>query len=57
LFEDLKIRNVRNLLQVAKEGSYKPKEIIVREGVIGHTFFIILVGIVKVVMPGKKAGR
>lgn len=52
LFEDLKMRNVRNLIQVAKEGMYEPKEIIVEEGQIGHTFFIILGGIVKVKMTG-----
>ena len=48
VFENISIKNFRDLLQSVKEEDYHPKEYIIREGTIGTKFYFVMSGIVKI---------
>lgn len=49
VFENISIKNFRDLLQSVKEEHFKPKEYIVRQGSIGSKFYFVMSGIIKII--------
>lgn len=54
IFENISIKNFRDLLQSAKEEFYMPGEFIIQQGTIGTKFFFVQSGIV-VIFPNNRA--
>ena len=48
VFENISIKNFRDLLQSVKEEVYQPHEYVIREGTIGTKFYFIMSGIAKI---------
>ena len=48
IFEHLTLKNIRWLLDSLISEEYQPGEIIVKEGMLGHKFYIIESGLAKV---------
>lgn len=56
-FRDLPLSRARSLLQVVRERRAQPGEVIVKEGTLGHAFYVIRNGVVAVVRGGRTVKR
>ena len=48
VFESLSLRNVRDLLQSANDEYFSAGQIVIKEGTLGHKFYIILKGVARI---------
>ena len=48
VFENLSLRNVRDLLQSANDENFSAGQIVIKEGTLSHKFYIILKGVARI---------